>query len=218
MKYISHLILYLYCLWGFQSAKAQYSETQIKSTMIYHICENIEWSKPINNEFKIGYFSEQQDIYNFLKINSNKKKIHGKPYVIQKISHQDNISEYHAIYINNSNFETVNHFLKNAKNNNVLIITDQFPNLLFCYVNLIHHTNKINFKINLPNLTLAGLKPKTNLLLNGGSNIDIKQAYENFEEEINLSNEKLKQTQLIMKSLENQVKYKDAVINEKILR
>lgn len=215
--YINYIVILITLLFTNQKIIGQISASEIKAGLILRICENVTWSKPINDKITIACLSTDQSVYRLLKPTESQLKIQNKKIEIVQITKTIEFKKYHAIYYNSENYDNSFDILAGARDNNVLVITDNYNDPLFAMINLYNKDEKIAFKVNIPNLTLAGFSIKPSLLLNGGSVVDIKQAYEKFESNLKENTSKLNETKLELSKTENFLKQRDKIIKDREL-
>ncbi len=209
----SFSLIFILCL-GYLNTYAQVTSAELKAALILHFCENVQWKNELSDTLKIGCINND-DLYDFLKPAEQNIEIQKRKLSIQKFNNISNIQELHAIYYDGNSSEKLMELFNYAKINNTLLITDNSIDELFVLINFIDKANKVEFKVNMPNLTLAGFEVKPNLLLNGGSVVDINAAYKKFEERIQDSKKKLDDYEKALLISQNQIQQKDALISDK---
>lgn len=194
---------------------AQVSPVEIKASLIVHFCENISWPEPITGDFVIGCYTSNNQVYSILKSATNIVTIQGKRIDIRRIDSFNEARSCHAVYYDLSDSQELIDGFKIVRENNVLLITDNYQDQLFVMINIVDETEKIAFKVNMSNLALAGFDVKPNILLNGGSVVDIKKAYEQFESRLRESRRRYESTIQQLAQNESLLKQKDAIILER---
>ncbi|WP_158027230.1 YfiR/HmsC family protein [Labilibacter marinus] len=196
----------------FLSGKAfsQVNSDELKGAIVLHLCENIEWPKYDENEFKIGFLTDDRAVFKVLKSIESTIKIHGKKVKLIEADSFDRLLNCHAVYFNKYELSNINQVFDKARLNNILLITDDFEDALKVHVNLMQEGARMAFDINMANLTLAKLEVMPNILLNGGSVVDIKTAFEEFDD-------KLEDGRAKLRASENELKRKEKLLEEKNL-
>jgi len=197
-----------------RTTQAQTSSENIKATLILQFCENITWSKPLKDKISIGFYSENTALLNSLKSVEGKLKIQDKDFTIKQISKQSEMLDFNVVYYKKTETD-LNSIFKTAQENSILLITDNSEEQIFVMINIIKVKDKLSFKVNMPNLTLSGMNVKPNLLLNGGSLVDIKEAYKKFENQIEDNRLKIEQSNENLNQKETLLAQKDEIIQQK---
>lgn len=215
-KRIALIYLYFILASGIpQNTQAQAYVEEIKATLIIHFCDNVEWSKNFDGEITIGCYSDDQRVFEVLELAREKVNLQGKQFRVKKVKTNEDILTCNALYYDRSDVRDLVDIFELARENNILLITDNYPDQLFVMINIIESGSTVAFKVNMSNLTLAGFSVKPNLLLNGGSVVDIKKAFEKFEEQLRDSYEKLERSRKELAESEIQLKQKDDIIRKK---
>lgn len=192
-----------------------HSEEELKSVLIIRFCENVGWSKPLGNTLTIGCYSDNEDVYNLLKAVETKVTIQGAELKIVRITQAKEILKCKAVYFDLSNPSVLKATFDLAKHNNILLITANHPELAFGMIDLAKKNDKISYKISTQNLTLAGFSIQPNLLISGGSVVDIKAAYDKIEKQLNENKAKIQTSEKLLDKLERQLTDQDKTIKNK---
>ena len=171
------------------------TEAQIKASYIYNFAININW--PNFNEidtFKIAILGENTQLYDNLKLMKKSKTIKGKPIeIIYTNDFEKVLSSFSQIvYVCHSNLDYLSDYFWFFIEKHSLIITDGADRIIYTMINFYKKGDKILFVINEQNIESAGLEVNKELLILGGSNIDIYRIFKEMEEERIILEEKLK--------------------------
>jgi signal transduction histidine kinase len=210
-------IVFIYLFFEFVPVTlAQVTPDEIKATLIVHFCENVSWPSSLKNPILIGCFTDDGDeVFGILKNASQKIKIQDNKFEVIKIQNLNEINQCQAIYFKKEDMHELVDVFKTSRENGILLITDNYSDQLFIMINMVDDKDKISFKVNVPNLTLAGFTIHTNLLLNGGSVVDIKAAYQKFENQLKENQQKLEETKLALEQNEQLIRMRDSLIRIK---
>ncbi len=195
--------------------KAQVSPQEIKASLIIHFCENVEWPRPIKGEFIIGCYADDEAVYKVLTKATKIVKVQGKSISVRRIKSEAEIAGCQALYYNINDPDDLIDLFKVVRENNILLITDNYEDQLFVMINIVDEEDKVAFKVNMSNLMLAGFDVKPNILLNGGGVVDIKKAYERFEQQLKESREQFSRTTEELARKESLLLEKDDIIQQK---
>ena len=177
------IIILLFLLSTFSlKTRAQISSEKLKATLILQFCENVTWQNELPDTIKIACIEADKKLYDLLRSAEKNIRIQEKQISVEKIIDINNLPGFQVIYYGGNEMEELVELFNYAKQNNILLITNNIEDELFVLINIKENNieNKITFNVNMPNLTLSGFTVKLNLLLNGGSVIDINAAYEKF--------------------------------------
>ncbi len=195
--------------------QAQVSPNQVKAPLILHFCENVEWNNTLPATIVVGIYSETDEMQNLLASATAKHTIQGRPFIVKKITNIDNLSSCNILYYNKQDDREFYSIYKQAQQNNVLLISDNADEQLFVMINIVQVKDRISFKVNMPNLTVSGFTVKPTLLLNGGSLVDIKDAYQKFEQRLQDNQKKMETSMQMLSEKESLLRSKESVIKDK---
>lgn len=177
------VILTILLFWGnLHLVFSQITEDQIKASMLYLICEYIEWPKDKTSQnFSIGILGNKASLYNELKlIAQNKKQLKGKNIGLQSLEINNIPSTINVLWVPAQFHEQIETLLKHCQTNSILMVTEELDNKVFSVINIYFNPQKqsVNFEVNKQNLILSKFNYRDELLLYGGNIIDVKELYQ----------------------------------------
>lgn len=193
----------------------QVGPNTVKAPLILHFCENVEWSSELPSPIIIGIMSDSDEMLNLLDGASVNRKIHGLPFKVKNISDVSEFANCNILYYNKLDYSNFYSIYKQAQQNNVLLISDNAEDQLFVMINIVQVKDRISFRVNIPNLTVSGFTVRPSLLLNGGSLVDIKEAYQKFEKLLQDNQVKMAKSMQILSEKEILLHEKETVIRDK---
>ncbi len=173
------LIIFMVCA---KTINAQLTRAQIISGYLYNFGNNIVWNNSNFEYFTITAITDNQELIKELKYMASSKKIQGK-----KIN-LNITSAINPVYIKNSQiifvsetktsqYMTVFDFVEKKE---ILLVSENFSDKSYVMINLYDSDdNKLLFEINKPNIINQNLELSDDILLMGGTEIDIAEAYLN---------------------------------------
>ena len=145
---------------------------------IYNFGNKIKWSEPFS-EFKIVVLSSDNDIITVLKNMADKQKIQNKPInltVLETIN-SEKITNAQLIFIDQYNKRKYMSVFDKVEGKEVLLISENFEQKSYVMLNLYDKNDKLLFEINRPNIIKQHLLIDDEILLMGGTEIDIAEIY-----------------------------------------
>lgn len=160
-------------------AFSQVNEDRLKASMLYYISDYIIWPANKKPVFSIGILGKNQIVKDELSIIAKTKKMKGKLIVIREYTTVQEIENIDLLYVNEAFNKNLNEIWPVIKGKAILLVTDKMDNNLFTMINFIavEEDSKIAFEVNKQNLILAGFDYQEELLLYGGTEVDIKELY-----------------------------------------
>ncbi len=207
--YLSFLLLFLSV--GIKSNAQVYTDAEVKAGFIYQFGLNIEWKNENKlKKFKIAVYGNDRIILPYLENLAKNQTLKTKPIEILQINSVRELLKLkpQIVYVSKSrNYELIS-IINRIKGKNILSVTDNSLQQKLIMINFIHNKDKtIGFEINKEAIYNQNLKILPELLLLGGSEIDVKELYK--EQEIKLKEEREK-VENLKKELDRQKK----LINE----
>lgn len=194
----------------YQKSYSQNNETNLKVAYIYNFVENIDWQDgTIKDNFVIGYYGNSDDMMKSLGELANSKKIKDKNVMIIKYSSLNLIQAPYpqAIFVSEENNNDIGFVNNKINDKNVLLITDNVDNQKFVMLNFTYNLeNELSFEINKKTIADHNLKILPQLLLLGGSEIDIKNLYKEKEEELKIEKERVEELRKEVEKQEAELK------------
>ena len=156
-----------------------FSKPELEAVILYKIIQLSQWpdDKSIV-EFNIGIYDSSSYTTTFKKIFKH-QKIRNKNIKILKFNPYTDKQSIHVLFITRNNTHKLKEINRLLKGKHVLIITDQSNDKRHVMVNLpLRKKGKITFEINRGNIILEGIKISNDIVLIGGSELDIAKIYQ----------------------------------------
>lgn len=176
---ITSLIAILVCLCVSASiVEAQNSSldsTKIRVSYTYNFAKNIRW--PLESRmssFNIGLFQVEDQMLarEFRKLNTARLK--GVPIKVRKVTDLNSLTNYDLIYVGSQDETVINNIQTLIQDKPILMVTDKISNKRIVMINLIQTNNQqLQFEVNKANIINNRLEALPELILLGGTEIDI---------------------------------------------
>lgn len=194
---------------------SQTSESKVKAGLIFRFAQFVEWNdESAIDTFKFGLLTQDSIlISDFIDI-SLSVTLRSKPITVFVKNEIADMNNMHCIFIDYDYRRSLDEVANHTKSKEVLIITYKSPKLLLSMINIYKPKNEstLKFEVNKQNLDDNGFIYKPDLLLYGGSLVDVKELYIS-------TNEQLKTKALELDSINNdlidlkaeEAKYQDQI-------
>lgn len=186
------------------SAVNQDIHSRVKVALIYNFANNIEWAneKEIKS-YRIGVFSSDSAIISEFKILSEKLKLKNKPIIISTINNTNQVRDYQILYFDQPYCEILPDVYRIVKGKNTLIISDKCGDRLFTMINLLYDNTAqtLSYEINKQNAETEGFRLNPDILLHGGSYIDLKELYISTYNQLRVENQKIRNIQELLEQI-----------------
>ncbi len=156
------------------------NKQRLTASYLYNFAKNIEWpNEPGMATFDIAVFSpDKSPVYNELTQLAEKVKLKNHPIKVSQTNSVVVLDQYELIYIEAITSEAMADIYKAVEGKPVLLVTFDFTNKQLVMINLVTTGNdRLRFEVNKSNLLNQGLKPLPELILNGGTEIDVAKLF-----------------------------------------
>jgi len=169
--------VFLFLTGGVLSAQ-ELADPLIKTGLLHKFAQHIEW--PLEEDidtFRIGIYGQEPELLsNLLLLESVELK--DKPVSIKQFSRLDDISYTHLLYVARDKNSEIERISNRIGGNSTLMVTDRARNQEQIMINFLPlKDGKADFEINKANIINANLKIMPDLLLLGGTEVDIAGLY-----------------------------------------
>lgn len=150
----------------------------MKMVMIYKFAQQTIWGNEADiDTFLIGLYGNEPSLLTEMMLLES-VPLKEKPISIIHFTRFRDIDSTHILYVTRDNNSEIERIVEKIKGNNTLLVTDRFedPNpIMINFLPLVN--NKIQFEINKANILNEHLEAQADLLLLGGTEIDVAELY-----------------------------------------
>lgn len=201
-------------------ANAQVSDTDVKVAYIYRFTDYIEWQdQNKTTPFTIGVFAEDKLIMEKFRYLAQSRKIKNKKIVIVSVKDLSSLKkeELNILYINSSRNNQIVNIYSSVKGKNTLLVSDNCATKEALMINFLplKAEGLVRFEINKKNCTNERLIIHPNILLLGGTYVDVQELFHKKELELELERKKLKESKLELKKQKELIMLQDKEIAER---
>ena len=188
IEIISKSLLMLFCFFictSFSTSAQQLGSEQVKAAFIYNFIKHVSWNnenKDDNNQFIIGVYGDDE-FSGLLKKILSKRVIKNKVIEVITIKNIDDGKKVDLFFsASNRNIE-IAEIASTLRSSNTLLVTDNSVDKHSVMINLVNNAEKsaISFEVNKSNIVFEGLEISAELLLLGGTELDVATLYRETE-------------------------------------
>ncbi len=205
-NYLFILVLVFVLLTHLNVAKAAYSPTQIKVAYIFNFAKFVTWKNDATiSELTIGLYGRNDKLYRELRANIHGKSARGKTITVNRFTSLKLARKAHILIVAKSKNIKIDQISSALLHSNTLVVTDNSNDLENVMLNFRTSADStLTFELNRPNTVFEGLKVSKNLLLVGGTELDVATLFKEMESKTRESKEKvhLQQKKIINHALE----------------
>ena len=160
-------------------AQETVSPEQFKAAFLFHLLNNVEWQDQNKfSAYRVAVVGSDPTLLNELKRSVTNNLIKNKPVVVDSVNTISQMKNYHLLFISTSNNIPLRQIANATTRTNTLLVTENTQDKTNTMVNLLSHEDgTYTFEINKANITYEFLKLSEDILLLGGSEMDVAELY-----------------------------------------
>lgn len=185
-------------------------EEQVKVAYVYNFLKNISWQNEQKiDKYRLMIVSKNDTLNNMFLMLASRKQLKDKNLEVLIYDETKKYKNIQAIYIDESFIEIYEKLFFEYDKENTLFISDEYEDKKQVMINLLKNDTKINFEINKANILNRSLEISPNLILLGGTEIDVANLYKSSQYE-------LKEQKDTINSLNQKIETKNLELTSKI--
>ncbi len=152
----------------------------VRSAMIFKILQYVSWPDEDNfSEYRVAFVGDENILYEELLTAAKTIRVKGKPLIVFKTDVGSiDASSNQVVYLGASHVESIAQVANNTRKTNTLLISNQATNQHDLMINFLSITNNaLSFEMNRSNIVFEKLVIDPNLLLLGGTEIDVAELF-----------------------------------------
>lgn len=155
-------------------------EQKVVASYLYNFVKNIEWPQLRSlRSFDIAIYGDVDPaLLEALAGVRERVKIHGLPVTYQRVTTTADLSNFQLVYIERADKKKVDEIYDALDGKPVLLVTRDYQNQQLVMINLVSESRaRLKFEVNRSNIINQGLKVLPELILSGGTEIDVARLY-----------------------------------------
>ena len=171
---------------------------EIKSAYLINFINYFSWENNADlDSYTVGIVGDNVDIFTTLQNASASRFINGKPITIQQANSQEAMRSSHILYVSQLSDFTVQEISAITSGSNTLIVTDEQADKTHTMLNfIVNGNNTISFEINRPNIIFEKLEMNNDILLLGGTELDVAELFRSMEREVFSTKQRMAEIEL----------------------
>ncbi len=156
------------------------NKQKITVSYLYNFAKNIEWpNQATMSSFDIGVYGANDPVLmSELNVLHNNIKLRNLPIRVRQVQNVTELAKYNLVYVANAGLKSISDVADVLEGKPVLLVTEEFNNKQLVMINLLATQNgRLIFEVNKSNIINHGLTPLPELILNGGTEIDVAKLY-----------------------------------------
>jgi len=157
-----------------------FTHGEVKAALVGHIIKNIQWQQKANQADMLIMVYQDKDALEMLTM-LEAVKLKNKPVKVLPFENPKDASHAHVVYIPEAFSAQISSIISALRNTNTLVITENSPSRHNIMVNIVEADKNLSqshqFEFNRPNLSYEQLSVLPDLVLFGGSELDVAELY-----------------------------------------
>jgi PAS domain S-box len=185
----------------------QFPRNEVMASYIFNFAQNTQWPN-INNikRFNLKIISNDTELSKELNKISLKKRIYDKPVKIITEDHLTSLDSVNLIFVSKEKEKDLVNIFDRIEGKNILLISDNFDNREIVMINFFEtKEHNLKFEINKANIINQGLSVLPNMVLLGGTEIDVAALYKESQVSLRTLQKQLETMQQHESALKNRI-------------
>jgi len=181
-----------------------YNRNEAVCVYIYNFCKQIDWNFEVDPEnFSILLISDNEELISEFTRFASQKKINDLEIKLKvQISEKIDLENTQLIFIDEENSYNYFSVFEQIQGHSILIVSENYTDKKFVMINLYDaDNNHLLFEINKANIINQGITVKPDILLYGGSEIDVAKLYKDSQNSLLGMDKELKEFKVRIDSI-----------------
>jgi PAS domain S-box-containing protein len=185
-KILTFLTILHIAVWSNTLYAQSASKEAIKAEMTVRFVNHVFWKDEKNiNSFRIGFLGTEPAYFENLKKAIANRLVRNKPLVLVPVSDSESSLDFQVLIVAAKTKAPFSDIALKVRETNTLVVSDQNEDQIHTMINFVHSEhNTLSFEINRSNILLEDLSISDDILLIGGTELDIAHLYRKLEMEL----------------------------------
>ena len=176
-------LAFLFIVSGSQAVAAELEGEKVKAVYLYNFLKHIKWPNEHQKAyFVVGVYNDE-NFYKTLQQAFTSRQVKGKSISVVTISSAEQAKNVDLLYIPSQFNHEIGALSRYIRNSHTLLVSEQSDDNHNVMINLLHNeeTSAISFEVNKSNVVYEQLEMSAELLLFGGTELDVATLYRETE-------------------------------------
>lgn len=172
------------------------STSELKGALLFNFVKYVQWPGEENStEFVLGLYGEDEDLYRSLVAGVADRTVRGKPIRVMRIT-QLQKNKVNLLSVGPQLTGQLGQIVQTLHGSSTLVVSDGSSDQHHIMINLIRTSDqRIQFELNKANMVLEGLQISKDILLLGGTELDVATLFKETEAQLNLAKRRSQELQ-----------------------
>ncbi|MCR9250071.1 MAG: YfiR/HmsC family protein [bacterium] len=187
---------------------------KIEVAYVYSFAKNIDWPKS-DNKFKILLMSEDRSLINEFNLLGETRSLRNQPIQVTSTSSSVVPDGFDLVYISQPYNQATRSVFDQLRGSNTLIVTDGYDDERFIMINFIEEADQtLGFQINQANIINQGLEVLPDMVLLGGTKVDVAKLYKGAQDSVRVMESRLSGLESRYDSILSSISESNKIITE----
>lgn len=169
---------------GIQSVQAL-ERYEIKAALFFNFARQVVWPEESDRTLTFALYGKQPQLYKTLAIGVKGKTVRGMPLAVVQTNDISALTAPVVLIIDKSGNSQLDELIPLLQGRHFLLITENLRDRSQVMINLLDGENgRLRFEMNRPNLLGENLQPQPDILLLGGTELDVVQLFRETEQKL----------------------------------
>lgn len=218
-KFFVFLSIFILMITGVFPVFSQKSNNvaMIKSTLTYKYVQNVEWENETSKStYVFGVLTNDENVVKSFKSLAS-KLMKNKPVSVVVFTSFLEIAKTDVLFVDVDFVTGIKDILSKVKGNNTLLVSFDAMDKMNVMINMNDVSGKIHFEVNKPNILSEGMHVGSNLLILGGTELDVAKLYKESQNDLAIEKETVKNQRKNLALKEEEIRLKKIIIESQVL-
>lgn len=170
--------------------------SDLKGALLFNFVKYVQWpSEESSSEFVLGLYGEDEELYRSLIAGVADRTVRGKPIRVVRVS-QLQKNKVNVLSVGQQYTGQLVQILQTLHGSGTLVVSDGSSDPHHIMINLIRSGDqRIQFELNKANIVVEGLQISKDILLLGGTELDVATLFKETEAQLNLTKRRSQELQ-----------------------
>jgi signal transduction histidine kinase/DNA-binding NarL/FixJ family response regulator len=194
---------------------ADNSQDTVTAAYLYKLAEKIQWPNQGGiAKFHFHIMSKDKNIYKAMQSVARIKQLHGKPINVSHSSSIDVPAQAHVVFVSSNKTDLFPEVFTQLEGLPILVISEELTDKRLVMINIFKTTeNRARFEINKANIINQNLGIDPDIILLGGTEIDVAKLYKKGQQELSRQSQQLAQLQKDVVSIQDEKEKLKSIID-----
>jgi signal transduction histidine kinase/DNA-binding NarL/FixJ family response regulator len=193
----------------------QISKDELEVTYTYNFARNVTWPNEANlRSFNITLIGGNRELSNKFQALTKSARLKNGPITFRQINDLANLQKTQLIFVAKNKHALIPQIFEKIEGLPVLLVTNDYANKRLVMINLIEKNRQISFEINKANIINNKLKTKPELVLSGGTEIDVAKLFREGQQSLAALGRKVRLQESQLKGLKVNILKSESLLSQ----